>query len=69
MLNGKWNNDEEVKKHVAVAGNTFVKFKIFLLREEVFLNPRILVAKYYVWSILLYEGETWSLKVKSLDSI
>lgn len=68
-LNDRWDNDEEVKIRIATARSTFIKFSTYLLRQEVPLGLRLRVVKCYIWPILLYGVETWSLKVKSLQRI
>lgn len=68
-LNDKWDNDDEVKIRVAIARSTFVRFNTYLLRQEIPMNLRLRVVKCYIWPILLYGAETWSLKAKSLNRI
>jgi len=66
-FNDKWDSNEEVKIRTAIAKTAFARFHKYFLRQEEPL--RLCVIKYYIWPILLYGTETWSLKVKSLNRI
>ena len=68
-LNSTWDCDVEVKTRVAIARTAFAKFNNYLLRREVSLNLRIRVLKCYIWPILMYGSETWSLKLRSLNRV
>lgn len=68
-INQKWDCDEEVKLRIGRAKDIFHKLKNFFLARTLPLALRIRVVKYYVWPILLYGAETWSLKIKTLNLI
>ena len=68
-INQEWDCDEEVKIRVGHAKTTFLKLKNFFLARTLPLALRIRVVKCYVWPVLLYGAETWSLKVRTLNRI
>lgn len=68
-LNELWDCDEEVKRRIGRAKTTFFKLKNLLLHRNMPLHTRIRVIQSYVWPVMLYGAETWSLKVKSINRI
>lgn len=69
VVNEKWDCDEEVKLRIGMAKETFSRLKNLLLQRTLPLELRLRVVHCYVWPVLLYGSETWSLKVKSLNRI
>lgn len=69
MINERWDCDEEVKLRTNYAKSTFFKLKNFLLARSLPLTLRLRVVKCYIWPILLYGAETWSLKARTLNRI
>ncbi|ENN78857.1 hypothetical protein YQE_04688, partial [Dendroctonus ponderosae] len=69
MINERWDCDEEVKLRTNYARTTICKHKNFLLTRSLPLALRLRVVKCYIWSILLYGAETWSLKARTLNRI
>ena len=69
MLNEKCDDDEEVKIRVNIARNAFARLRTYLTRGEVPLALRMRVARCYIWPIILYGAESWSLKVKSMNRL
>ena len=68
-LNEKWDCDEEVKIRIGTAKTTYLKMKNILLQRTLPVCLRLRVIKCYIWPILLYGVETWSLKVRTLKRI
>lgn len=52
-----------------MAKTAFAKFKKYLICPGVTLNLRLRVVKCYLWPILLYETETWSMQVKVSNEV
>lgn len=69
MINERWDCDEEVKLRINYAKTTFFKLKNFLLARSLPLTLRLRVIKCYIWPILLYGVETWSLNVGTMNRI
>lgn len=68
-INDKLDSDVEIKIRTARARSTFIKFQRYLCRREVSLNIRLRMIKCYIWPIITYGAETWSLKLKSMNRI
>lgn len=60
-INDQWNPDQEIKTRIECARSGFVKMQKFLCNRQLNLNLRIRMVKCYVWSILLYGVEAWTL--------
>ena len=50
----------EIKSRIAVAKATFNKKNLFTSTLD--LNLRNKLVKYYIWNMVLYGSETWTLK-------
>lgn len=68
-LHEDWDNDKEIKCRIETARNNFFKFKSVLTSRDIKLKLRLRYAKCYVWSVLLYGAETWTLKSSSVNKI
>jgi len=68
-INEGWDCDEEVKLRTNYAKATFFKLKNLLLARSLSLALRLRVIKCYIWPILPYGAETWSIKVRTLNRI
>jgi hypothetical protein len=62
-LNESWNCDKEIRCRIEAARTSFQKFKNVLCNNQVNIKSRLRFLKCYVWSILLYCSETWTLKI------
>lgn len=58
----KWDCDVELKIPVGQAKTTFLKLKNLMLAGTLLMALRLRVVKCYVWPILLYGAETWSIE-------
>ncbi|CAF3582803.1 unnamed protein product [Rotaria socialis] len=53
--------DEEIKKRIALAKQAFQKMCPILKNRSISINTKTRVLKCYVWSILLYGSECWTI--------
>ena len=53
--------DSEIKKRIAMAKETFTKMKSIFTNRNIKLATKINALKAYVWSVLLYGCECWTL--------
>jgi len=60
---------EKFKIRIGQAKTAFMKLKNVMLSRTLPMALRLRVVKCYVWSILLYGAETWSIKVRTLNRI
>ncbi|GFO41960.1 RNA-directed DNA polymerase from mobile element jockey [Plakobranchus ocellatus] len=51
----------EISKRIAMAKDTFQKMKPILANRNISITTKIRVIKTYVWSVLLYGGEGWTI--------
>lgn len=69
QLNDKWDCDNEVRCRIEMARSAFMKFKKTLTSCDINIKLRLRFVKCYVWSVLLYGSETWTLKVVSMNRL
>ena len=63
------SSDVEVKCRIEKARSSFVRFRNILTNTEFDLNLKIRFTKCYVWSVLLYGMEGWTLKVNTMNRL
>jgi hypothetical protein len=68
-LSDEWNSDKEIKCRIEMARSSFIKFKKVLCNSSINITLRIRYLKCYVWSILIYGLEAWTLKVSTMHKI
>jgi len=68
-LNESWTSEQEIKCRVEMARAAFVKYRKILTNRDININLRLRLTKCYVWSILLYGLESWTLKVTDMNKI
>ena len=54
-------SDAEIKKTIVMAKETFRKMKTIFTNRNITINTKINTLKAYVWSLLLYGCECWTL--------
>ena len=54
-------SEEEIRRRIAIAKNTFAKFSTLLTNRKVDIQTRIRTTRCFVWSSFLYACETWTL--------
>ena len=53
--------DEEIKKRISLSKQAFQKMSLVLKNRSISINTKARVLKCYVWSILLYGPECWTI--------
>ena len=53
--------DEEIKKRIALSKQAFQNMNCFLKNRAISIRTKTRVVKCYVWSVLLYASECWTL--------
>ncbi|CAG9835839.1 unnamed protein product [Diabrotica balteata] len=66
-LNVNCDSDEEIITRIEISRKAFMTWKPVLCNANLSMNIRKKVLKCYVWSILLYDCETWTLKTTILN--
>ena len=61
--------DTEIKCRIESARATFNKMRPFFCDDNINLKLRQRMIKCYVWSVLLYGSETWTLKVNTMNRL
>lgn len=64
-----WSSDVEIKCRIEKARSAFMKFKNVLTNSDFDLDLRVRFTKCYVWSVLLYGMEGWTLKVRNMNRL
>lgn len=65
----KWDSNKEINCRIEMARSTFFKFKKILCNNQININLRLRYMKCYVWSVLLYGVETWTLKATNMNRL
>ncbi len=68
-INRKGDPEEEIMFRIGQAKSAFAKMKKTLTSHQSSLNIRTRALKCYVWSVLLYGCEVWTLKVNIMNRI
>lgn len=68
-LTEDWTSETEIKCRIEHARSSFIKYKQVFTSTEFDLNLKIRLIKCYVWSVLLYGMEGWTLKITSMNKI
>lgn len=69
MVDDQWNPELEIRCRIEQARTTFLKLRKFLTNRKLDFKLRYRMVKCYVWSVLLYEAEAWTLKAVSINRI
>ena len=69
VVNDQWNPELEIRCRIEQARATFLKLKKFLTNRNLNFKLRYRMVKCYVWSVLLYGAEAWTLKAASINRI
>ena len=54
----------EIKKRIAVAKKAFESMRPLMTNNHILIRCRIRLIRTYVWSVLLYDCEAWTINVK-----
>lgn len=68
-LHEEWDSDKEIKCRIEMARNAFCKYKKILNNRDININLRLRFVKCYVWSVLLYGMESWTLKTVTMNRL
>jgi len=68
-LNETWDSDQELRCRIEIARKFFTKYKTILCNQNISIKLRLRFAKCYVWSVLLYGLESWTLKTSHMNKI
>lgn len=69
MINEKFDPDQEIRCRIEQARATFLKLRKFLTDKNLNFSLRYRMVKCYIWSVLLYGVETWTLKASIINKI
>ena len=61
MLTSDGRSDQEIKRRIAISKDTFNKKKTILKNTRISLPTRVRILGCYIWSVLLYGCETWTI--------
>lgn len=68
-INKEGSSDEEIISRITIARKTFTSWKPILCNRNLSMHTRKKVLGCYVWSILLYGCETWTLKTSTINRL
>lgn len=68
-LNTNADSDEEIKTRIEISRKAFRTWKPVLCNRNLSMQLRKRVLRCYVWSVLLYGCETWTLKATTMNRI
>ena len=68
-LNNDWTSNQEVRWRIEIARSHFQKFKQLFNNRQLNLQLRLRLVKCYIWSVLLYGAESWTLKIADMNKL
>lgn len=69
IITDQLDPDVEIKRRIAMAKTNFLRMKSFLCNHHLNLEVRQKMVKCYIWSVLLYGMEAWTLKISTTNRI
>lgn len=69
LVNDRWDPQMEIKSRIEQAKQAFLKYKKLFCDPNLSFSTKYRLVKCYVWSVLLYGMETWTLKVTSVNRL
>nr|CAH7741931.1 unnamed protein product [Callosobruchus chinensis] len=69
MVDDRWNPELEIMCRIEQARATFLKLKKFPTNRNLNFKLRYRMVKCYVWLVLLYGAEAWTLKAAAINRI
>nr|CAH7731963.1 unnamed protein product [Callosobruchus chinensis] len=69
MVDDQCNLELEIRCRIEQARSTFLKLKKFLTNRNLNFKLRYRIVECYVWSVLLYGAEAWTLKAPAINRI
>jgi len=68
-LNENWSSEKEIKCRIEMARGAFFKYQKVLTNRDINIKLRLRFMRCYVWSVLLYGVESWTLKITDMNKI
>lgn len=68
-LNEQWTCEQEIRCRIEIARSAFIKYKKVFCCRDLNLDLRLRFLKCYVWSVLLYGVETWTLTTTHMNKL
>lgn len=68
-LTESWTPDLEIRSRIEQARQAFLRFRKVLTCTDFNLDLRLKFTRCYVWSVLLYGAEGWTLKVAEINKL
>ena len=62
-------NEREIKRRIEISRTSFNRIKSLITSKKIHMKTKIRLMKCYVWSILLYGAETWTLNKSSTQRL
>uniref|UniRef100_A0A8D8S265 Reverse transcriptase domain-containing protein n=1 Tax=Cacopsylla melanoneura TaxID=428564 RepID=A0A8D8S265_9HEMI len=62
IINEDWDNSQEIKSRIGKARSTFNQMSAVFKSHDLTIETKIRLLKCYVYSVLLYGVETWTMK-------
>lgn len=69
VINSEMAPDQEIKIRIEMARNAFVKYSTMFTNRNLKLDIRLRFMECYVWSVLMYGVETWTLKAQMIKKL
>lgn len=68
-LHARWSSEKEIRCRIEMARAAFMRCEKILRNRDLHLSLRIRYAKCYVWSVLLYGAEAWTVNAKIINRV
>lgn len=69
VINDQWDNSQEIKCRIEKARSAFVRMKTLFTSRDLTLDTKVRLLRCYVFSVLLYGVETWTLTEASCKKL
>lgn len=69
LLSDDWDHSKEIKRRIEIARNTFIRMKKILCGRDLSLTLRMRMVRCYVFSVLLYGVESWTLTENTMKKL
>ena len=69
IVNNEIKSDQEIIKRIAQAKSTFINMSDILLSKDISLKLRLKIINLYIYPIVLYGDETWTLYTDTINRI
>lgn len=68
-INEHLDHSKEIRRRIEIARSGFIKMRNLLCHLKLSLSTRLRTLKCYIWSLLLYGCETWTLKQDDIKKL